>query len=97
MRPEDLSLEPNPEQNLECQKGAEKTIKFVLKQSSEFKELLYIPKHCEECSLYKDQELRERIIGLKLQTPYSYLLLEGCNTDRVCEHKNVQLFLKPPN
>jgi len=88
---DDLNFELSFEQNLKTERGSREVLNIVLKKSNEFKELFYIPPQCEKCSFYEDQDLRERIIGLKLQTPYSYLLLEGCNTDKVCEHKNVQL------
>lgn len=68
-----------------------KVIEIVVKKCDELSEKLYIPEQCKDCEVSKDEGLRSRIIGLNLVTPYSYLLIEGCNLDRVCDKKNLQL------
>lgn len=71
--------------------GERKVIEIVVKKCDELNEKLYIPEQCKDCEVSKDEDLRSRIIGLNLVTPYSYLLIEGCNLDRVCDKKNFQL------
>lgn len=68
-----------------------KVIEIVVKKCDELSEKLYIPEQCKDCEVSKDEDLRSRIIGLNLVTPYSYLLIEGCNLDRICDKKNLQL------
>ena len=71
--------------------GEKKVIEIVVKKCDKLSEKLYIPEQCKDCEVSKDKDLRSRIIGLNLVTPYSYLLIEGCNLDRICDKKNLQL------
>lgn len=42
-----------------------------------------------ECSFIKEKE--KEPIGLRIHTPYSYVLFEGCNMDIPCLQKNLQV------
>lgn len=55
----------------------------------EFKETHYTPKLCSTCSLVSQNK---RKYGIILETPYSYLLLEGCFGRESCTQKNLQIF-----
>jgi len=52
-----------------------------------FGEEYYIPEDCKECKEVED----EKKVGIKIWTPYSYLLLEGCSNEKACPSKIKQL------
>ena len=52
-----------------------------------FGEEYYIPEDCKECKEVEDK----RKVGVKIWTPYSYLLLEGCSSEKRCPSKIKQL------
>ncbi|MGC9100120.1 MAG: hypothetical protein ACP5HC_02485 [Caldisericum sp.] len=52
-----------------------------------FGEEYYIPEDCKKCKEVED----EKKVGIKIWTPYSYLLLEGCSNEKKCPSKIEQL------
>lgn len=68
-----------------------KVIKMIVKKNNIFKEEFFIPEQCKGCSIAKEQGFEDKILGVRIQTPFSYLLLEGCTKETVCDKKCVQL------
>ena len=52
------------------------------------KKEIFIPEKCRICEYYTRHKVE--VLGVKVQTPFSYFLAKGCISDLVCEEKNVQ-------
>ena len=52
------------------------------------KKEIFIPEKCKACNYYIKHEVE--VLGIRVQTPFSYILVKGCVSDIPCEEKNVQ-------
>ena len=55
----------------------------------ETKKEIFIPEKCKRCKYYIKN--KPDVIGIKIQTPFSYIMVKGCISDIPCEEKNQQI------
>lgn len=53
------------------------------------KKEIFIPEKCKNCTYYVEN--KPDVVGIKIQTPFSYILVKGCVSEIPCEEKNIQL------
>lgn len=52
------------------------------------KKEIFIPDKCKSCRYYTEDKFK--VLGIRIQTPFSYILARGCVSDIPCNVKNVQ-------
>ncbi len=77
-------------------------IDHLIQLPEEFDCKIYIPEFCTKCEVYSESKGKVKLYGIRITTPYSFLLLEGCNVGNSCPFKTFQLmhygiFIKFPD